>query len=180
MYIYIYIPFANSQEQQQQYRDSVALRGPRIDRHYSTIHSVTQSYVTKAFHLQAHCGNRAILIAAARYPLPEGTEPFPSHFLDSRSLFNPRRESPHPPLLPVNLIVVVVGIHARGIQRIRARYSAYYVFHSHARTTVFHSGIAQHPLLFFLPIYLFLRSSSMQPRRVLRGLPQALRERSRV
>lgn len=39
------------------------------DRHYSTIHSVTQSYVTKAFHLQAHCGNPAILIAAARYPL---------------------------------------------------------------------------------------------------------------
>lgn len=43
--------------------------GSSTDRHYSTIHSVTQSYVTKAFHLQAHCGNPAILIAAARYPL---------------------------------------------------------------------------------------------------------------
>lgn len=38
-----------------------------INHHYSTIHSVTQSYVTKAFHLQAHCGNPAILIAVARY-----------------------------------------------------------------------------------------------------------------
>lgn len=47
-------------------RDSA---GGSTDRHYSTIHSVTQSYVTKAFHLQAHCGNPAILIAAARYPL---------------------------------------------------------------------------------------------------------------
>lgn len=43
--------------------------GSSTNRHYSTIHSVTQSYVTKAFHLQAHCGNPAILIAAARYPL---------------------------------------------------------------------------------------------------------------
>lgn len=47
-------------------RDSA---GGSTDRHYSTIHSVTQSYVTKAFHLQAHCGNPAILIAAPRYPL---------------------------------------------------------------------------------------------------------------
>lgn len=42
--------------------------GGPTNRHYSTIHSVTQSYVTKAFHLQAHCGNPAILIAVARYP----------------------------------------------------------------------------------------------------------------
>lgn len=74
-------------------RDSV---GGSTDRHYSTIHSVTQSYVTKAFHLQAHCGNPAILIAAARYPLQS--------LLPMGVLGRPR--SPHsapPPALSLSL-----------------------------------------------------------------------------
>jgi hypothetical protein len=79
-------------------RDSA---GGSTDRHYSTIHSVTQSYVTKAFHLQAHCGNPAILIAAARYPLqsllllllPLSPGPPPPHPPHGSSRGRPR--SPH-------------------------------------------------------------------------------------
>lgn len=38
-------------------------------RHYSTIHSVAQSYVTKAFHLQAHCGNPGDINCRGSLPL---------------------------------------------------------------------------------------------------------------
>lgn len=43
--------------------------GGATDRHYSTIHSVAQSYVTKAFHLQAHCGNPGDINCRGSLPL---------------------------------------------------------------------------------------------------------------
>lgn len=43
--------------------------GGATDRHYSTIHSVAQSYVTKAFHLQAHCRNPGDINCRGSLPL---------------------------------------------------------------------------------------------------------------
>ena len=92
--------------------------GNPTNRHYSTIHSVMQSYVTKAFHLQEHCGNPTILIAMACYPLQ--TFPFqlpsPLHPLCTR---NHRH---------LSLFVAFALSHSF---KTRARNIPYYVFHSH-------------------------------------------------
>lgn len=60
--------------------------GGATDRHYSTIHSVAQSYVTKAFHLQAHCGNPGDINCRGSLPLsaPETDLSTPPHL--SRSV----------------------------------------------------------------------------------------------
>lgn len=101
--------------------------GSSTNRHYSTIHSVTQSYVTKAFHLQAHCGNPAILIAAARYPL----QPFtPVGVLD-------RPCTPHsaPPPTACPLSPTYPSSANQS-----SEYSPYYVFCSHTVLSCVGSG----------------------------------------
>lgn len=96
--------------------------GGSTDRHYSTIHSVTQSYVTKAFHLQAHCGNPAILIAAARYPLQSFSPPWEFSTAPAAHI-----QHLHPPSAPLPPRVPTDPSSTNQ----SSEYSPYYVFHSH-------------------------------------------------
>lgn len=112
------------------------------DRHYSTIHSVTQSYVTKAFHLQAHCGNPAILIAAARYPL----QSFPPwEFSTAPAAHIQHLHPPSTPPRPTD----------PSSMNQSSEYSPYYVFRSH---TIL-SCVGSRAPLYFAPV------SPMQTRR---------------